>query len=81
MDYCHCKIGEIRQRRLAATPRITQEELASLAGIDAAAVSMIETGVTKDPGFHKVLRIFAALNRLEAERAEAAGKEANNVTG
>lgn len=61
-------IADIRTRRLSAIPRITQEELSSLAGVDAAAISMIETGVTRDPGYHKVMRIFAALDRLEAER-------------
>jgi transcriptional regulator with XRE-family HTH domain len=63
-------------QRLAARLRskrdqagLSQEELASRAGVSVATVSKIETGAVREPGYFTVVALMDVLNAASEERA------------
>ena len=63
----------VRLRRLREVAGLTQEELASRAGLSADAVSALERGLRRHPYPHTVRSFADALGLAEGERAELLG--------
>jgi transcriptional regulator with XRE-family HTH domain len=59
---------QLRQLRERASK--TQEEVAAAAGLSAATVRKIETGVVTEPGYFTVLAIASAIGATVADLAE-----------
>src|SRR5918992_1520762 len=70
-----------RLRRLREALGLTQEELASRAGLTAKAVSMLERGERKRPYPHTVRSLADALGLPEGERALLTGAVPGRTTG
>jgi len=60
-----------KARRLSATPKITLQEIADLAGVTPATVLNVESGRSPNPGILTVAAIDTALKHLENERANS----------
>jgi len=63
----------IRNRRTEVGASL--ETLSKISGASKATISLIENGITQNPGIKTIQAIETALDTLEAERKEAAGKE------
>jgi transcriptional regulator with XRE-family HTH domain len=70
-----------RLRRLREAAGLTQEELASRAGLTAKAISMLERGERKRPYPRTVRSLVDALRLSEGERAVLAGTVPGRIGG